>query len=365
MKSNKSLNRIALQKILSNKISLLALCFISIFLFVAIFPYQIMPDNSPMANSIELSIAKKKPGFRAKVLLFKKDNNNIMPKNINNFFFGKEKSYNEIIINNYKIVNDTVYYLPYNTSSSNIKTDDITNLYFSKSGECVKEKIFLLGTDKYGRDLLSRIILGTRVSFSVGFISVFISIFIGLILGMISGYYGGKIDIAICWLINVVWSIPTLLLVIAISIVLGKGFWQVFVAVGLTMWVEVARVTRGEVLKISKLPYIEAVKSFGLNDFKVMYKHILPNILNPIIIISAANFATSVLLESGLSFLGIGVQPPVPSWGMIIRNHYGFIVMDKAYLSLLPGLCIIMLVLSFMLLGNELRDALDTKSKNN
>ena len=223
--------------------------------------------------------------------------------------------------------------------------------------------MFLLGTDKYGRDLLSRIILGTRVSFSVGFISVFISIFIGLILGMISGYYGGKIDIIICWLINVVWSIPTLLLVIAISIVLGKGFWQVFVAVGLTMWVEVARVTRGEVLKISQLPYIEAVKSFGLADVKIMWKHILPNILNPIIIISAANFATSVLLESGLSFLGIGVQPPIPSWGMIIRNHYGFIVMEKAYLSFFPGLCIIILVLSFMLLGNGLRDALDTKSK--
>ena len=151
---------------------------------------------------------------------------------------------------------------------------------------------------------------------------------------------------------------------IAISIVLGIGFWQVFVAVGLTMWVEVARVTRGEVLKISKLPYIESIKSFGLNDFKIMFKHILPNTLNPIVIISAANFATSVLLESGLSFLGIGVQPPVPSWGMIIRNHYGFIVMEKAYLSILPGLCIVVLVLAFMLLANVLRDALDTKLKN-
>merc|ERR1712018_148980 len=126
---------------------------------------------------------------------------------------------------------------------------------------------------------------------------------------MMSGYYGGKLDTLISWLINVVWSIPTLLLVIAISVVLGKGFWQVFVAVGLTMWVEVARVTRGEVLKIVQMPYIESIKSFGVPDFKIMWKHILPNIINPIIIISAANFATSILLESGLSFLGIGVQP--------------------------------------------------------
>ena len=182
-------------------------------------------------------------------------------------------------------------------------------------------------------------------------------------LGLLSGYYGGKIDMLICWLINVVWSIPTLLLVIAISIVLGKGFWQVFIAVGLTMWVEVARVTRGEVLRVSRLPYIEAVKSFGLSDFKIMWKHIIPNILNPIIIISAANFATSILLESGLSFLGIGVQPPMSSWGMIIKNHYGFIIMDKAYLSIVPAVCIVLMVLSFMLLGNALRDALDVRVK--
>jgi len=367
MKPSTSLNRIAFQKFLSNRVLLLSFCLILTFSFVAIFSYQIMPDSSPMANSIELSIAKKKPGFRASYLLFKKQNNDIIfhKDPIHQFFFGKENNYDEIIINDYQILEDTVYYSLYTSASKDVKKNSITDLYFKKSGECITKKTFLLGTDKYGRDLLSRVILGTRVSFSVGFISVFISIFIGLILGMISGYYGGRVDVLICWLINVVWSIPTLLLVIAISFVLGKGFWQVFIAVGLTMWVEVARVTRGEVLRISKLPYIEAIKSFGLNDFKIMVKHILPNVLNPIIIISAANFATSVLLESGLSFLGIGVQPPIPSWGMIIRNHYGFIVMDKAYLSLAPGICIIILVLSFMLLANGLRDVLDPKLKNN
>jgi len=361
MKSNQSSLRLIFKKLTSNKVSAIALIIIITFFFIAIFSYQIMPDKTPLANSIELSIAKKKPGFKANYLLLKK--NTVKKKHLKNIFFGQENNYEEVLINDYKLTEDTMYYQSYNLNTEFQKVH-ISNLYSDKFKNGVKEKTFILGTDKYGRDLLSRIILGTRVSFSVGFISVFISIIIGLFLGVTAGYYGGRVDLFICWLINVVWSIPTLLLVIAISIVLGKGFWQVFIAVGLTMWVEVARVSRGEVLKVSQLPYIEAIKSFGLNDLSIMFKHILPNILNPIIIISAANFATSILLESGLSFLGIGVQPPAPSWGMIIRNHYGFIVMEKAYLSLLPGLCIVLLVCSFMLLANGLRDVLDAKLKN-
>ena len=363
MSSNQSLNKIIFNNLLKSKIALLSFFFIGAFLLISIFSYQLMPDNTKMANSIDLSIAKKKPGFSQVFLLKKKQLLPVYQSGLEKFFFGTNPLYTKIAINNLHIEDEFLIcnLYPHNT----IEKIPISNLYINKSGSYTESTLFILGTDMYGRDLLSRIILGTRISFSVGFIAVLISILVGLPLGMIAGYYGGRIDIFICWLINVVWSIPTLLLVIAISIILGKGFWQVFIAVGLTMWVEVARVSRGEVLKISQLPYIELVKSFGLSDFKIIYKHILPNIINPIIIISAANFATSVLLESGLSFLGIGVQPPVPSWGMIIRNHYGFIIMDKAYLSFWPGICILLLVLSFILLGNSLRDALDKKSENN
>ena len=181
-------------------------------------------------------------------------------------------------------------------------------------------------------------------------------------MGSLAGYYGGKTDALIMWLINVTWSIPTLLLVIAITLALGKGYWQVFIAVGLTMWVEVARVVRGEVMGVKEQQYITAARALGFTDFRIIFRHILPNIMAPVIVISAANFAAAILIESGLSFLGIGAQPPMSSWGAMIKAHYGDIILGKAFLALIPGLCIMTLVMAFMLIGNALRDALDVKA---
>ena len=166
----------------------------------------------------------------------------------------------------------------------------------------------------------------------------------------------------IMWLINVTWSIPTLLLVIAITLALGKGFWQVFIAVGLTMWVEVARIVRGQVMSVKEMQYVTAAEALGFSDFRIIRKHILPNILAPVIVISAANFAAAILIESGLSFLGIGAQPPMSSWGAMIKDHYNYIILGKPYLALIPGFCIMSLVMAFMLIGNTLRDALDVKN---
>ena len=219
-----------------------------------------------------------------------------------------------------------------------------------------------LGTDKFGRDLLSRVMAGAVVSLSVGFIAVFISLIIGITLGAIAGYYRGWVDEVIMWLINVVWSVPTILLVIAVTLALGKGFSQVFIAVGLTMWVEVARVVRGQVLSIREKEFVEAGKALGYSNGRIIVKHILPNIMGPVIVISAANFASAILIEAGLSFLGIGAQIPMPSWGGMIKDHYHYITTNLAYLALVPGICIMLLVLAFMLVGNGLREALDIKN---
>jgi peptide/nickel transport system permease protein len=222
---------------------------------------------------------------------------------------------------------------------------------------------YFLGTDKFGRDILSRLIVGVRVSLSVGFIAVIISLTIGILLGALAGYFRGKTDDVIMWLINVIWSIPTLLLVFAITLALGKGFWQVFIAVGLTMWVNVARLVRGQVLAVRELEYVEAAKALGFSHGRIIFFHILPNILGPVMVIAASNFASAIVIEAGLSFLGVGVQPPQPSWGLMIKENYNFIITNNPMLALAPGIAIMLLVLAFNLLGNGLRDALNVKAK--
>src|SRR4030095_14651795 len=183
-------------------------------------------------------------------------------------------------------------------------------------------------------------IVGIRVSLSVGMITVIISLTIGLLLGSLAGYFRGRTDDVITWFMNVVWSIPTLLLVFAITLVLGKGFWQVFIAIGLTTWVNVARLIRGQVLSIKELEFVEAGRALGYSSARIIVRHILPNVMGPVIVIAASNFATAIVIEAGLSFLGVGVQPPQPSWGLMIKENYNFIITQNPMLALAPGFAI-------------------------
>ncbi len=384
---------------MSNKLSIIGLAFISLLFVVAVLGYVIVPDSTPFANDQILSIAAKPPLFTVKMALIRK-NQTTQPRSVwHTMLFGKEKRYTSIPIDTFRFegdylivkeysngLNDTTFETKYHIvnavhaikSEKNIrKNTDLSYSFIDISGKPMRiskvnlqntiiqkqliTKSYLLGTDRFGRDMLSRLIIGTRVSFSVGFISVFISLLIGLSLGVLAGYFRGKTDDVIMWFVNVVWSVPTLLMVLSITLVLGKGFWQVFVAVGLTMWVEVTRVVRGQVMSFREKEFIEAARALGFGNFRIIFRHIMPNIVGPVVIISAANFSSAILMEAGLSFLGIGVQPPVPSWGNIIKDHYGYIILDQAYLAIMPGMAIMFLILSFNFLGNGLRDAFDTR----
>lgn len=358
--NSKSLTQIALHKFKKNKLGLLSFWYIVVCAFVAVFAYVLAPDNTSNANQMHLEIHSKSPGFNVLML-------NVPIKNVKSrsffdkLFFGKVNSVTEIPIESFSINQKEIKVINYPKRLN--KTQIFPVSMFSGNPEnYIKNKRFILGTDRYGRDLLSRLLIGTRISFFIGFIAVFISLVIGISIGAAAGYFGGKVDNLLMWFINVTWTIPTLLLVIAITLALGKGFWQVFIAVGLTMWVEVARVVRGQVMSAKQHQYVEAAKAMGFSHSRIIFRHILPNILAPIIVISAANFAASILIESGLSFLGIGAQPPTPSWGAMIKDHYNYIILGKPYLAVIPGLAIMSLVMAFMTIGNALRDALDVKN---
>ena len=349
----------AFKKFKQNYFGIASLCFVIFVGFMAIFAYVFAPDDSQYANQMHLSIHSQPPGFEVSMLI--QPNASPNPQSlIDKLFFGDKYPAREVPILSYQIQQEKLSYQPYNSTGLEGLEKVIDLKAFPKVH--IEKKKFYLGTDKFGRDLLSRILVGARISFFIGFIAVSISLLLGLLLGSLAGYYGGRIDAIIMWLINVTWSIPTLLLVIAITLALGKGFWQVFIAVGLTMWVEVARVVRGEVMSVKEQQYITAARALGFSDFRIIFKHILPNIMAPVIVISAANFAAAILIESGLSFLGIGAQPPMSSWGAMIKAHYNAIILGKPFLALIPGFCIMALVMAFMLIGNALRDALDVKT---
>ncbi len=219
-----------------------------------------------------------------------------------------------------------------------------------------------LGSDRYGRDFLSRLMAGSAISLSVAGIAVAISLIIGLFLGAWAGFKGGRVDAVVSWFLQVVWTVPTLLMVLAITLAFGKGFWQVFVAIGLTMWVEVARIVRGQFMSLRELEYVQAAQALGLSDFRIMFRHMLPNALGPIVVVAAANFAAAILIEAGLSFLGVGARIPVPSWGNIVKEHYHLLTTDLAWLAVFPGALIASLVLAFTWVGDGFRNAFDLNS---
>lgn len=353
------------RRLTRNRLAMVSLIIVVASCFIAIFGYLLAPDSTPFADLQTVEIQARQPGYTQQFLKIPVPEKPA-PGLFSRMISGIPAAYSYLPISGYRIDGSNLYVQKYVDEDTSVQQQyNINALTLNQPGrlqEQIITKKYWLGTDAFGRDILSRLIIGTRVSLAVGLIAVIISLTLGILLGALAGYYRGWIDEAIMWLVNVTWSIPTLLLVFAITLALGKGFWQIFIAVGLTMWVSVARLVRGQVMAIKELEYVQAGRALGFTNGRIIARHILPNILGPLMVIAAGNFATAIIIEAGLSFLGIGVQPPQPSWGLMIKENYNFIITNNPLLALIPGFAIMLLVLAFNLLGNGLRDAVDVKT---
>lgn len=229
-------------------------------------------------------------------------------------------------------------------------------------GTEISGHLHLLGTDQLGRDLLSRIIYGTRISLFVALLSVTVSTFAGTWLGLIAGYYRGIIETIIMRIVDVVLSIPPLLLAIITVAVLGPGLKNLIIVLGFTRWPRYARVAYGQTLSVSTMPYVKASRFIGISDFRILWRHVFPNIIAPLIVVATLEFGLMILFEAGLSFLGLGVQSPMASWGAILSTGRNYMSMAW-WIVALPGVCLFLLVLSVNMIGDFLRDYFDPRFK--
>ncbi|MEM6270322.1 MAG: ABC transporter permease [Bacteroidota bacterium] len=406
--SGKSPGYYARRRFLRNYPAVAGLIWLVLCVLVAIFAYPLMPDDTENANFQVVELPKRPPGTSATLLLQPIFLEQAEPGGLSYLISGRPDRSRPVVVNSRESVvleDDRLRYVdlrgvtqtellpvflldldkyapaarawqeefgkPYRREGDEVEYVDRTTGAATASlaelkarfvEEHLVERTFVLGTDGFGRDVLSRLLLGTRVSMAVGLMAVIVSLLLGISLGAVAGFFRGRVDTVVMWFVSVVWSIPTLLLAISISFALGEGLWQLFLAIGASTWVEVARIVRGQIFTVREMQYVEATRAMGFGNFRTIVRHILPNVFGPLIIIAAANFAAAILIEAGLSFLGVGIQAPAPSWGSMIKEGYTQVMFESgAWLAIFPGIAIILVVISLNLVGFGLRDALDPK----
>ncbi|MEI6639207.1 MAG: ABC transporter permease [Chlorobium sp.] len=261
-------------------------------------------------------------------------------------------------VNEYRVEGNTVIY----RQGMRTKSIPVEELTEAGKGNIAVTRTFILGTDQYGRDILSRVIYGSKISLSIGFLVVLISVTLGTIIGVTSGYFGGWIDAIMMRIVDVLIAFPALFLILIIIATFGNSIFLIVITLSFTGWMGVARIVRSQVLSLKEQEFILAAKSLGLSNMRIIFRHLAPNTMTPVIIAATLRIGNIILTEAGLSFLGLGVQPPAPSWGNII-NEGRDSLLNYWWISTFPGIAILTTVLCFNLIGDGVRDALDPRMR--
>ena len=310
----------------------LTLLFICTFL-----GYWIAPDNTHFAAQQIPELAQKKPLSFAYLAIAKKNPSSFF----HTFWYGKNPS--EIWVlhekNPFSVISP-------DTIELHLLDNQVKKMKIQELEALPQRFIFYLGTDPLGRDIFSRLIIGTRYSVGIAMISIAISIVLGIFLGLFAGYQGGIWDLVISGWMNIFWALPSSLLAIGIAYAIGKGFWTLVVAISSVLWIDIARIVRLETIRLKELNFIKATKVLALSNLRIILFHILPNLRTPILVVSFSTFTTALILEGSLSFLGLGVTPPAPSWGTLLFDGFYYVALSSGkWLLFAPAFCLISTVL--------------------